>query len=548
MQRLRDRLEEEFTARVLRAFPEHADHLPRVEVSYPADPRYGEYALNTAMQLAPILKMSPMDIAQKLAAGPTPGAFVARVDVVHPGFINISLDRDWLARFPKKVLAEGNGLWEKKEKKAQRIHLEYVSANPTGPLTAGNGRGGFMGDVIARVLTTLGKKVHREYYFNDAGKQIDILAESVIRRYLAKRGIPVEFTDELYQGEYIRELAEEMDLDKERLSDTARLRNKIRGRVVRKMMTRIKRSLQNVGIVFDRYFSESELHKRDLLARMLQRLGENSMVYEKDGATWVRTTRFGDDKDRVIVKSDGSTTYFYADIAYLWEKFKLRRFDRAILLLGADHHGFVGRLQAARQALGLPQPLDIIIFQLVRIISDGREVRMSKRQGTFVTLEEVMEEVGPDATRFFFLMHTADRHMDFDLDLAKKQSKENPVYYLLYAYTRVQSLLTTFATFSKRNPLKKLKAGELSDQARRLIVLALRFPEVLDDVARTYEVHRLAQFALEYAEAFHFFYDNERIIENEISYDPRRLEIVRMSDTILTGILNTLGLSKPQKM
>ncbi|MFA6511573.1 MAG: arginine--tRNA ligase [Patescibacteria group bacterium] len=550
MQRLRDRLEEEFTARMRRLFPEHAEHLPKADVSYPADSRYGEYALSIAMQLAPILKMSPMDIAQKLAAGPKPGAFVARVDVVHPGYINVSLDREWLTRFIKKAIKEKKAVWELKEKPAERVHLEYISANPTGPLTAGNGRGGFMGDVIARVLTALGKKVHREYYFNDAGKQIDTLAESVIRRYLEKRGIPVAFTDELYQGEYIRELAEDLDLDHERLDDTKRLRNKIRGRAVRKMMTRIKHSLKMVGIVFDRYFSESELHDRDLLEKMLKRLGENGMVYEKDGATWVRTTRFGDDKDRVVVKSDGTTTYFYADIAYLWEKFKIRRFDRAILLLGADHHGFVPRLQAARQALDLTQPLDVLIFQLVRILQDGKEVRMSKRQGTFITLEEVMEEVGPDAARFFFLMYTADRHMDFDLDLAKKQSKENPVYYLQYAYTRVQSLLSTFATLSKRKaaPLKKQKPGELSERARRLVVLSLRFPEILDDVGRTYEVHRLANFALEYAEAFHLFYDTERIIENDVSYDPRRLEIVQMSDTILTGILDLLGLSKPKKM
>lgn len=549
MQRLRDRLQEEFTKRLHKAFPEHVGTFPSVEIHYPADSRFGEYALNIAMQLAPVLKQSPMEIAQKIASGPLPGSYVARIDVVEPGFINISLNRGWLASFPKKVITERERIWKKSEKSPERIHLEYVSANPTGPLTAGNGRGGFMGDVIGRVLTAVGKKVHREYYFNDAGNQIDILVESVIRRYLAKRGIPVAFTEELYQGEYIHELAEGLDFDNEKILNTARLRNKIRGRIVRKMMTRIKHSLKNVGIVFDRYFSETELHERNLLERMLKRLSENNMVYEKDGATWVRTSTFGDEKDRVVVKSDGRETYFYADIAYLWEKFKLRRFDRAIILLGADHHGFVNRLKAAKQALGLPQPLDVLIFQLVRIIQEGKEVRMSKRQGTFVTLEEVMEEVGPDATRFFFLMYTPDRHMDFDLDLAKKRSKENPVYYLQYAYTRAHNVLAKVSALEKKRKKLARKTSEpLSERSRMLTVLAIRFPEIVDDVARTYEVHRLATFALTFAEAFHLFYDNERILDQETAYDPKRLEIARMSYTILGGILDLLGISKPIKM
>lgn len=551
MQRLRDRITKEFTKRIQRSFPEYAGHLPRVEVLYPADERYGEYSLNIAMQLAPIVKRDPMTIAGELTRASFPGAFVARMDVVHPGFINISLNREWLAKFPKNVIEEGKGIWEKTETPAERIHLEYISANPTGPLTAANGRGGFTGDVLARVFMAFGKKVHREYYFNDAGKQVDLLAESVIRRYLAKQGIPVEFSDELYQGEYIKALADELKLDHEKLNDTRRLRDRIKGRIVKKMMKRIARTLHGLGIHFDRYFAESELHRKGLLARVLKRLEERGHVREHDGALWVTTTEFGDDKDRVVVKSDGTTTYFYADIAYLWEKFKIRRFDRAILLLGADHHGFMSRLQAAKQALGLEQPLDIIIFQFVRIMSQGKEVRMSKRQGTFVTLEEVMEEVGPDATRFFFLTHTPDRHMDFDLDLAKRQSKENPVYYLQYAYTRIHSVLAKVRQIEHRKNAKSLKRivdYELSDRSRKLITLALRFPEILDDVAATYEVHRLATFATEFAEAFHQFYDTERVLEGAEAVHVRRLEIVRMSYTILGGVLDLMGITRRTKM
>ncbi len=558
---IREQLISALAKQVAVRWPEIAAKIPAIAIEIPKDQSHGDYSSNVAMRLAGLLKRLPMDIAEALAKDvvkPT----VATVSVAPPGFLNFTLSDAYLKRLLTTVMKAGAKFGQSNIGKNKRVHVEFISANPTGPLHLGNGRGAFTGDVLSNVLTATGHRVWREYYFNDKGKQVETLAESVIRKYFQQQGIPMDYPDYCYQGEYVDELAKGLKLDGVKIGDMERLRIRIQSRVINTMVKNIQHLVsKRLGVRFDRWFKESELHTSKLDEQVARVLRKQGNVYEQDGATWMKTTAFGDDKDRVLIKSDGTKTYFLGDVAYTHDKLNRRKFDRAIVLLGADHHGYVGRLKAISAALGRPGAYDVLIYQLVRLIKGGQEVRMSKRAGNFVTLDELVDWVGSDVARFFFLMHGADTHMDFDLDLAKERSEKNPVFYVQYAHARVASLLRKVEAMTKkklearskkigtnRKALSmKLVKGEYGDPERKLLRLLVTFPDVVEDVARSYAVQQLPFYAMKLAQGFHEYYDSARIIDND-TVNQYRLSVVKATQQVLQNCLKLMGVSTPEKM
>lgn len=517
-----------------------------VQVEVPGDPRNGDYSTNVAMRLAPALSRPPVEIAQEIAAKlDLPLAKAA--SVAAPGFVNISVKADWLARRVREVVAKPRDLVRLTPKKRERVLVEFLSANPTGPLHLGNGRGGFMGDAFANVLAAAGHSVRREYYVNDVGGQIDTLAESVTRRYFQSHGINIPYPEAMYQGEYVKDIAKRVNFGKLKLGNLETAKRRIARQAVTLMVKDIQRLVQgNFRIRFDRFFFQSELEATGRVNKMLTDLAVAEHTYEREGAVWLRTTAFGDDKDRVVVKANGERTYFLADIAYHYDKLVKRKFDRAVDFLGADHHGYVGRLQAAAKIFDRGR-LDVVLVQLVRLVENGKEVRMSKRSGTFVTLKEVVDEVGLDVARFFFLSRAADTHLDFDLDLARKHSVDNPVFYAQYAHARACSILSKVKELGRK---AKPSAGkpQWSDPERTLALAVLRLPEVVADAAADAGVHRLPNYVTTLARAFHAFYDTARVLENDTTMVPHRLELVRAAKAALAGGLNLMGITTPERM
>ncbi len=513
-------------------------------------PEFGDFSSNIALSVAQRKDALPRDVAHALALklAAQSASCIAKVDVAGPGFLNITLDDAWLVQQVRVVAKSAASLSKSLENKGKHAHLEFISANPTGPLTLANARGGFLGDVLGKVLERTGYKVFREYYVNDRGNQVSVLAESVLRRYFQQQGITIDYPATCYQGVYIDELARKLKLPNYRMTDVAKLneiRDKVKDRVVAIMVKELQRVITKVmGITFDNWLSEKALVASGNLEKVTALLKEKDMVYEKEGATWLATTKFGDDKDRVLMKADGEMTYFLPDIAYHWLKLTKYKGDIAINILGADHHGYLGRMRAAIAATGIdPKRFQPIIIQFVRLIRDGQEVKMSKRRGTYVEAEEVVQEVGLDAARFFFLMYDVNSHMDFNLDVAKEQSEKNPVYYVQYAHARICSILGKV----KSLPVAKGEPGVLQPSSRKLILELLRWPEVLEDVSRDYGVQRIPQYALELARAFHDFYSQVRVIDND-HVQTLPLALIRATKNVLEDVLETLGISAPVKM
>lgn len=517
--------------------------------------RFGDYATNLAMRLAPVVKDNALRIAEKLAAA-FPSGKPASVQVVAPGFMNFTVPDATLKRLPATILTAEKQYGSNDLGQGQRVHLEFISANPTGPLHLGNGRGAFVGDALGNVLAAAGYKVWREYYVNDIGQQVRTLADSVVRKYFIQQGVRIDYPDTCYQGAYVDELASKLKLDDAK-ADMAKLRDRVQSRVLNEMLRSIQKLVEKrLGITFNRWFRESELSTGKLDEKVLHRLRGTNLIFEADGATWMKTTASGDDKDRVVIKSDGEKTYFLSDVAYLDDKFNRRKFDRAILLVGADHHGYVGRLKAAAAALGHPDQFNVIILQLVRLLRGGQEVKMSKRAGTFVTLDELIDEVGPDVARFFFLASGVGSHMDFDLDLAKERSEKNPVYYVQYAHARISSLVKKAEALLKVKGSKGSRVlgskgrtvkGEFGKNERKLAALLLRLPDVVEDVARSYGVQQLSVYATDLARAFHDYYDKARVIDNEV-VNLTRLQLMQATGQVLKNTLGLMGVSAPEKM
>ncbi|MBI2024965.1 MAG: arginine--tRNA ligase [Candidatus Harrisonbacteria bacterium] len=504
-------------------------------------PEFGHYSTNVAFSVGGDPQKLANEILRQASAFAKASADKQNLfDKVEAKgkFINFWISKEALIKELDGVLKSKKPHSLLKLWRARKINLEFISANPTGPLTMANGRGGFLGDVLANVLELAGNKVTREYYINDAGNQVKLLGESVLlaRRSLGEGGGAIPH----YQGGYVKDLAKKI---KSKNAEEA-------GREAASILLKeIQKSTKIVGIEFDIWFSEYEkLRKGGEVKKILDLLEKKGMLEKKEGAVWLKTSDIADEKDRVLVKSDGQPTYFLTDLAYHYDKFVKRESGLAIDIWGADHHGYVARLKSGVKALGIdPEKLKIIITQLVRLIEGGKEVKMSKRAGEFITLDDLVGEVGKDAVRFFFLMHSPDTHMDFDLALAKEKSQKNPVYYVQYAYVRCGSILEKAKIKSIKHQASSIKKLESASELALLREL-VKWPDVVRQTAEDYQVHRLTRYASEIARAFHNFYEKERVIDEKGSIDEGKLALVLAARQILEKVFDTLGISKLEKM
>jgi len=540
------------------------------QIEYPPDSQMGDYSSNIAMMLARKLKKNPLKIGQGIVKTlntlKSLKEIFDKIEVAKPGFINFYLNEKTLLDNVNEILKNKDNFGQLKAPKRLNIQVEFISANPTGPLTLANGRGGFSGDVLANILELAGHKVQREYLVNDYGNQIKNLAESLKKtdHNIKELGFDYEKKDRkilketeknknLYKGKYIVDLLEQFDKQHKKPMKDYMEKDVCKWATNEILENHIKPIIAKVGIEFDSYFSERRMHESSKIDKIFKYLQKNNLVYEKDGAWWLKTNvatehateliHEQDDKDRVLIKSDGSKTYFLVDIAYHWNKFHDRKFDKVINLWGADHHGYVARMKSAVALLGYPNQLEILLMQLMRLIENGKEVRMSKRKGVYVLLEDLVDEVGLDVTRFFFLMHANNKAMDFDLKLAKEKSKKNPVYYVQYAHARVCSILKK----TSECKIRKDKACLVSTAECELIKELIKWPELISDVAQNYEVHKICFYTISLADKFHDFYENCKVIENN-QVNKFRLDLIKATQQVLQNSLKCLGVSAPEKM
>jgi arginyl-tRNA synthetase len=523
---------------------------PKIEIERPAKPEHGDLATNLAMKLARPLRRPPLAIAQaivdQLGAGLAgAGSPVASASAAAPGFVNLRLSDGVLEETVDGILS-APGAWGRVAPiRPRSVNVEFVSANPTGPLTIGNARGAFIGDLLCRILEAGGQTVTREYYFNDAGGQIDKLGASVLA---LRRG--EEVPEDGYQGAYVADLVSSIpdevwaDATADGADGAAVLGHWAAGRV----REGIESSLERLGVHFDVWKSEGSLHSEGWVERAIERLRDSGQLYEEDGALWFRSTAFGDDKDRVVIRSNGEPTYFAADIGYVTEKFS-RGFDHLIYIWGADHHGTVARLRNAAQAMGYDRDaVQVLLYSWVRFVRDGVEVSMSKRAGEFVTLDELLAEVGVDAARWSFASRGATTEIDFDIELAKKQSAENPVYYVQYAHARIASILRKAAD-AGLSPAASVRGALAGEPEALLARVVTRFPEVVEDAIWAEETHGVTAYATELATQFHAFYRDARVVDpDEPELSARRLALVSATRTTLANALALLGISAPEQM
>jgi len=522
--------------------------VPPVEIERPANPDFGDVATNLAMKLARPLRRPPMEIAEALVGrlqGDPGAGIVASAEVARPGFVNLRVTDGVFETLVGAILADPAGWGRIPTVNPRRVNVEFVSANPTGPLTVGNARGAFVGDLLCRVLEAGGQDVTREYYFNDSGAQIGNLGASVVA---LRRGEPLP--EEGYRGDYVQELADEVppDVWNAATAPGADAAEVVGGWASGRVRARIEASLEHLGVHFDVWKSEGSLHDDGWVARGVERLRAAGHTYEQDGALWFRSTAFADDKDRVVYRSDGRPTYFAADVGYVTEKFS-RGFDHLIYIWGEDHHGTVARLRNAAQGLGFDrEAVQVLLYSWVRFIRDGVEISMSKRAGEFITLDELLDEVGVDAARWFFGSRAPTTGIDFDIELAKKQSAENPVYYVQYAHARIASILRKAgeAGLAAAASIDGLLAGE---PEAALVRVMTRFPEVVEDAVRAEETQGITAFATELATQFHAFYRDARVIDaGDPNRSAGRLALVTATKTTLANALGLLGISAPESM
>jgi arginyl-tRNA synthetase len=541
--------------------------VPEVELERPRDPSHGDWATNVALKSAKAAGVSPRALAETIAAGVAGHADVAAVEVAGPGFINVRLSEVALRRVVAQIRDAGDAWGSVDVGRGRRVQVEFVSANPVGPMHVGHGRWAALGDSMAAVLEHAGWKVEREFYVNDAGVQMDTFAKSVAARYLQLTGQTVEFAPDWYQGAYITEIAAEIlaaEGEKWAAEEPAVRERYFREKAYAQVLAHLKAVLHGMGVDFDVWFSERTLHEKGAdghseVDRGIEQLRGAGFIFEQDGATWFRSTDFGDDKDRVLKKADGDFTYFAADIAYHKDKFD-RGFDRVIDIWGADHHGYVARMKAAVAALGHPGRLDVVIGQLVTLLRNGEQVRMSKRTGEMVTFEELLDEVGADAARYFFLRRSTDQPLDFDIGLAKEQSSENPVFYVQYGHARICSILRKAAGIESGAGIdvadvvaRLVPAGAslsaLADPAEFALIRKLaEFPEIVEAAAVQLAPHKLPHYAEELAAAFHQFYTLCRVVTDDEALTVARLALVDATRSTLERVLALVGVSAPQSM
>jgi arginyl-tRNA synthetase len=522
-----------------------------VDVERPANPEHGDYASNVALKLAKQVRKPPRDIAKAIGERVRIGSPIAAVQELS-GFVNVRLDQKWLAAQVDETVRAGTEFGRSKTLAGKRMQVEFVSANPTGPLTVANARGGPLGDVLSSVLEFSGATVEREYYVEDTGTQFDTFGRSIAIRYRQLHGEEIEIPADAYPAEYVKDVAvgiKARDGDKWMKLPLEEQAKKFAPEGVQWVLGEAKRVTAMLGIRYDTWFSQAEMMRSGYFEKTLAELRQLGKVYDKDGAVWFEASESVDDKEGwVLVRSNGEPGYLGKDIAYHVQSLRDRGFDKKIDIWGSNTHYHLIQMRAAMEALGLLEKFEVVLYQYVRFLHEGVLKRMQKRTNQFLLLEDVIEAVGKDATRYFFLQSSADRQLDFDLELAVQQSNENPVYYVQYAHARIASILRTATErgidTEGANTALLTEKGELE-----LVRLVLRFPELVDDIRQHYGVHQLTTYALELAGAFHGFYRDHRVVdEADVARSKARLRLVQAVQVALRQTLKLLGVSAPDKM
>ena len=556
---------------------------PNVRLDHTKDNSHGDYATNIALMLSKQAKMKPVDLAKIIVDQLEESSFINKIEIAGPGFINFFISDESSSSVVSEIIDQGALYGSSEIGQGKKVLLEYVSANPTGPLHVGHGRGAAYGATISNLLRAVGFKVDNEYYVNDAGRQMDILAVSIYLRYLSLCGENLRFPDNGYQGQYIKDIAQviydssgeefykKFDLisanvskdgseggDKEShidgliensksiLGDSFRAIFQVG---IESILGGIKSDLSEFGVVFEKWFSEQSLIDTGLSESCISKLKESQKVYEKDGALWFKTTNYGDEKDRVVVRDNGNHTYFASDIAYHFDKFE-RGYDKIINVWGADHHGYISRVKASIDALGhSPDKLEILLVQFANLYRGGSKVQMSTRSGSFVTLEDLRKEVGNDAARFFYILRKSEQHMDFDLDLAKSKTNENPVYYIQYAHARICSVFRQANEKEMEVDHSQANLSLLTEGIEKNIIKELsRYKSVLESSAIQYEPHQLAYYLRDLSTHFHSYYNACKFIVEDKHLTQARLSLIHATRQILINGLSILGVSAPESM
>lgn len=556
---------------------------PNVRLDHTKDNSHGDYATNIALMLSKQAKMKPVDLAKIIVDQLEESSFINKIEIAGPGFINFFISDESSSSVVSEIIDQGALYGSSEIGQGKKVLLEYVSANPTGPLHVGHGRGAAYGATISNLLRAVGFKVDNEYYVNDAGRQMDILAVSIYLRYLSLCGENLRFPDNGYQGQYIKDIAQviydssgeefykKLDLifanvskdgseggDKEShidgliensksiLGDSFRAIFQVG---IESILGGIKSDLSEFGVVFEKWFSEQSLIDTGLSESCISKLKESQKVFEKDGALWFKTTNYGDEKDRVVVRDNGNHTYFASDIAYHFDKFE-RGYDKIINVWGADHHGYISRVKASIDALGhSPDKLEILLVQFANLYRGGSKVQMSTRSGSFVTLEDLRKEVGNDAARFFYILRKSEQHMDFDLDLAKSKTNENPVYYIQYAHARICSVFRQANEKEMEVDHSQANLSLLTEGIEKNIIKELsRYKSVLESSAIQYEPHQLAYYLRDLSTHFHSYYNACKFIVEDKHLTQARLSLIHATRQILINGLSILGVSAPESM
>ena len=571
--RLRDLLAEALASAQARGLLPDLPASDLIQVERPQNPQHGDYASNLALRLARTGRTKPMPIAEAVAASLPAASEIERVDVAAPGFINFTLSQQWLQSQIAAIEEAGEGYGCLDLGGGAAVQVEFVSANPTGPLHVGNGRGAVLGSALANILEAAGYRVQREYYVNDAGLQTDLFARTLYARYLQALGRPTELPPEGYAGHYMVDLAQQIAAEEAGANPPSPplARGGIGGaslhalpeaealaRIGRLGMDRvlagIREDLERLGVRFDRWFNESTLFQGGQYERAMGILAQQGYLEEREGARWFVSTALGDSKDNVVVRSNGQPTYFASDIAYHYHKFAELGFQRVINVWGADHQGHVSRMKAVIEALGFdPEQLTVIIAQMVSLRRGAEVVKLSKRSGDIITLREVLDEVGADACRYFFISRSADSQMDFDLELAQRQAPENPVYYIQYAHARIASILrraaeqdrpAAGATQARPGDVSLIRSEPELALLRQMVLL----PEVVELAAQRLEPQHLAHYALALATAFHHFYEQTRVVSEDTALSAARLRLVQTAQLVLARVLTLMGMTVPERM
>ena len=527
-----------------------------IEIEIPKEEGFGDLSTPIAMGLAKPLKKPPRKIAEDIVNSLENKEIFEKIDIAGPGFINFTFSKRYLCDELKELIEKQDNFLIEDIGKGRRVQIEFVSANPTGPLHLGHGRGAALGAALSNLLTEAGYRVEREYYINDAGRQVRLLGMSVLAKYKQLIGIDYPFPEDGYRGEYIEDLAKEFkESQKSRVKSRElkdeELLEEITDFAYKKMLAAIKKDLEDFGVFFDSWQSEKVLYEKGEVVQAINDLKKRGYIYEKEGATWFKSTEFGDDKDRVIIKREGDYTYFAPDIAYHRKKVE-KGFDEIIDIWGADHHGYVPRMQAVIQALGYPKEhLKVLLVQMVTLLRGGKPVQMSKRAGELITLREVMDEIGADTTKFLFLTRRADSHLEVDIEVAKAQSSENPVYYVQYAHARINSIFEKARERSwvmGHGSWADLNGELFNEEEIRIIKKLLLYPMMFRNAAIAHEPHRITFYLQEIAGMFHTYYHKHRVVSEDLEITKARLALCKAIQNVLKHGLKILGVKAPERM